>query len=213
MKPAILKFIKRPAVRYPLLILLGVLIGVSVYGINASVMLRNEVPMPFGFGASVIVSGSMEPALSTGDLIIIREEEHYQQGDIVVFQSGTMPVVHRIVNIDGELVITKGDANNIPDDPIPISSVKGKVIADIPAVGYVIWKIKSPLGIAGMILLAILLIEGSYHVGSRNKYTERKQLEAEIQKLRAELAKEELETATETAVDDKKSEEGEMNDE
>ena len=82
------KFLKTPLIRYIILGLIAVGIGVNVFLLNATRLTGNAVPMPFGFGMSVVLSGSMEPALSVGDLLIVREQEAYEIGDIVVYQNG-----------------------------------------------------------------------------------------------------------------------------
>ena len=56
--------------RYVLLVTLAALVGINVYALNASRLAGNQVPMPFGVGASVVLSGSMEPELSVGDLLL-----------------------------------------------------------------------------------------------------------------------------------------------
>ena len=86
------------------------------------------MPMPSGFGAAVILSGSMEPELSIDDLIIVKKSDNYDVGDIVVYQRNYELIVHRIVEINGNNVITKGDANNIEDDPISKKQIIGKVV-------------------------------------------------------------------------------------
>ena len=55
--------------------------------INAKNLVGNNLPMPFGYGAAVVLSGSMEPAFSKGDLIIVKETDEYGLNDIVVFES------------------------------------------------------------------------------------------------------------------------------
>ena len=47
--------------RTVLLIICGTLIGVNVYLINAKTLAGNDLPMPFGYGAAVVLSGSLEP--------------------------------------------------------------------------------------------------------------------------------------------------------
>ena len=91
------KVLKTPIVRYIVLGILAAILGMNVFSLNASRLAGNAVPMPFGFGASVVLSGSMEPAPSVGDLLIVQAQEDYETGDIVVYQSGSVPVVHRIV--------------------------------------------------------------------------------------------------------------------
>lgn len=63
----------KTALRMLTLLILGVFLGVRFYVWNAQSLTGNAVPMPFGIGASVVLSGSMEPALSVGDLLIFTE--------------------------------------------------------------------------------------------------------------------------------------------
>ena len=180
-------FLKSPLVRYIILGLLAVVIGVNVFSLNATRLTHDAVPMPFGYGASVVLSGSMEPALSVGDLLIVRETEDYEVGDIVVYQSGTIPVVHRIVTIDEETVVTRGDANNTEDEPFSVTALKGKVIRVIPKVGYGVWALKSPVAVVIMLAAAVLLVEGSFRTGKAEKEAEKEKLKAEIRALMNEL--------------------------
>lgn len=181
------KILKSPIIRYLILGLLAVGIGVNVFALNATHLTGNAVPMPFGFGASVVLSGSMEPVLSVGDLLIVRAQESYEKDDIVVYQSGRMPIVHRIMELDGETVTTRGDANNANDEPFPITAIKGEVIAVIPLVGHVIWALKSPVAIVIMLATAVLLVEGSFRSGKAEKEEEKEKLKAEIRALMEEL--------------------------
>jgi len=183
-----MRFLKKhPVWRYFVLAILAVLIGINVYSLNASRLAGNQVPMPFGYGASVVLSGSMEPALSVGDLLILKEADHYEKEDIVVYQSGTMAVVHRVIAIGEETAVTRGDANNANDEPIPVSAIKGKVIAAIPAVGNLVWAIKSPLGLIVTIALAVLLVELSFRSEKKEKDDEQEKIKAEIRRLMQEL--------------------------
>ncbi len=148
-----------PVLRVIVLIICGAVLGVNIYLANAKSLGRNQMPMPFGYGASVILSGSMEPEFSVGDLIIVAESETYSEGDIVVFQDKTSLIVHRIVEIDGESIITKGDANNSEDEPITADAIKGKVLFHIDGAGNVVDFLKTPVGTLIVIALAIALVE------------------------------------------------------
>lgn len=181
------KFLKSPVARYIILGLLAVVIGVNVFTLNATRLAGDAVPMPFGYGGSVVLSGSMEPALSVGDLLIVRAQDSYEVGDIVVYQSGTTPVVHRIVSISEDTVVTRGDANNANDEPFPITAIKGEVISVIPLVGYVVWALKSPIAVVIMLAAAVLLVEYSFRTGKAEKEAEKEKLKAEIRALMDEL--------------------------
>ena len=181
------KYLRSSVGRYLILGLLALAIGVNVFILNASHLTGNAVPMPFGVGASVVLSGSMEPALSVGDLLVFCEHKHYEEGDVVVYQSGRTPVVHRIVELDGETVITRGDANNAPDEPFGTAMIKGKVIASIPVVGYLIWALKTPVGTILTLAAAVLLMEMSYRKERQAKKNEQDKIKAEIRQLMKEL--------------------------
>lgn len=168
------------------LALAAVILGIRVYTWNAESLVGNRMPMPFGYGAAVVLSGSMEPALSINDLIVAKETETYAVGDMVVFQDGNNVVVHRIVAQDEENVQTKGDANNAADAPISRELVKGKVIAHIPGVGYAVKFLKSPVGVIGILAAAVALMELSYRKEKQKDDDELERIKAEIRKLKDE---------------------------
>ncbi len=173
--------------RTVLLIICGTLIGVNVYLINAKTLAGNDLPMPFGYGAAVVLSGSMEPEFSTGDMIVVKETEDFDIYDIVVYKSGSSLVVHRIVGIGAEKVVTKGDANNTEDEPITRVDVLGKVIFHIPYLGTVISFLKTPVGTISLVGLAILLVEIP-HRREVEKYDEEMQnIIDEINRLKDEI--------------------------
>ena len=65
------------------------MIGFNVYLANAYGLVGNQLPMPFGYGAAVVLSGSMEPEFSEGDLILIKETKDYLKKfkiNLVVYQ-------------------------------------------------------------------------------------------------------------------------------
>ena len=74
-----------------------------------------------------VKTGSMEPTLKINDYIMVYKSSDYKKGDIVTFEYGDSLVTHRIVKIDKNKMVTKGDANNTFDDEIDVNSVVGKV--------------------------------------------------------------------------------------
>src|SRR3954451_18062110 len=81
-------------------------------------------PARFGGGTSmVVVQGhSMEPTLHTGDLLVVREQDHYRPGDIIVFKvvspvAGPRLVIHRLLATDPDgRITTRGDNRASPDN-------------------------------------------------------------------------------------------------
>lgn len=59
----------------------------------------NQMPMPFGYGIGVVLSGSMEPTYSVDDVIIVKDTDNYQVNDVVVFQEGKSLTVHRVIEV------------------------------------------------------------------------------------------------------------------
>lgn len=180
------KQVLKTVLRITLLVLAALVVGTNVYLLNASRLAGDAVPMPFGIGSAVVLSGSMEPEISVGDLLIIYESKNYEVGDVVVYQSGRIAVTHRIVSISGDEVITRGDANNAEDEPITLERIKGKVVMIIPCVGYLVNIIKTPLGTFSIIALAVLLLERSFRVEKEKDDQQLKDIKAEIEKMKRE---------------------------
>ena len=177
--------LKISPLRILVIVLSGLLTGLSLYMINASVIAGNSIPLPFGFGAGVVLSGSMEPALSVDDLILVRRADSYFVGDVVVYHGGRMPVVHRIVFADEKTVITQGDANNAPDEPISPSDIDGRVVGSLPKAGVVVAFMRTPTGallIAGMALLLLWL---SFQREQQQSDRQIAEIKAEIERLRS----------------------------
>jgi len=93
----------------------------------------------------VVVTESMVPNLSVGDIIIVRGQDSYEVSDIVVYRTPmySKPIVHRIIGINDGYYITKGDHNSFadpgtiaPKEGIRVSSIQGKVILVVPKLGY-----------------------------------------------------------------------------
>ncbi len=174
----------RNVIRTVFLAVAAVVLGVSVYSWNAKSLTGNQMPMPFGYGMSVVLTGSMESRLSENDLIIVKETDRYGIDDIVIFQDGNSLVVHRIIAMDGDTVTTKGDANNTPDAPINKSQIKGVLIYDIPGVGGVVNVIKHPVSVFVILGAALLLTELSYRKEKDKDTHELDEIKAEIEKLK-----------------------------
>lgn len=168
------------------LILCAVILGVNVYQWNARSLTGNVLPMPFGYGAAVVLTGSMEPTIMTNELILVKAQEQYEVGDVVVYQSGSILVVHRIMDMEGDLVTTKGDANNTADDPVDLSCIKGEVIGHIPHVGSAVRLIKTPAVSVALVIGAVLLVELPFRKKKKTDNEELERIKEEIRRLKEE---------------------------
>lgn len=151
---------------------LGKIFSAAVTAIIAALLLCNVYtivlrtafdvlqPSVFGVSTAVVITGSMEPAVSVNDMVVIHEQESYEPGDIVSYQSGSMLVTHRIAEATENGYITKGDANNTDDGEIAREAVVGKVVLVIPKVGYAIAFLQTPLGMLVMtgVLFALVAL-------------------------------------------------------
>ncbi|MFR5328830.1 MAG: signal peptidase I, partial [[Clostridium] innocuum] len=107
-----------------------------------------------------ILSGSMEPTISTGSLILVDTDAELHTEDIVTFQKQDSIITHRIVRqIDDQRTVTKGDAND-SDDPTPLykTQIIGKVILVIPYIGYIVLFIRRYLWLLCAAFLAWQII-------------------------------------------------------
>ncbi len=125
-------------------------------------------PTVFGYSFFRVSSGSMEPELSVGDVILDRtidDPKSIQVGDTVTFKShelGDIMVTHKVIvapyEKNGRLMLqTQGIANELPDKPITADSVKGVLITKIPFLKEVYNIFLSPWGLLILIALIILI--------------------------------------------------------
>ena len=101
----------------------------------------NTYTTMLGYSAFEVATGSMSNTIEIGDVILVKliePNETLSENEIVVFTQDTTLVTHRIIKINGDQIITKGDANNTQDDPISRGQIIGKVVKIIPDVKM--WK-------------------------------------------------------------------------
>ena len=101
-------------------------------------VLNNKYVNVFGYSIFEVATGSMHGAIEVDDAVLVKIGSEYNVGDIVTYQNGDDFITHRVVSIDGDKVITKGDANNVNDNPIEKKIILGKVVKILPRLG--VWK-------------------------------------------------------------------------
>ena len=112
----------------------------------------------FGYTFFIIDSSSMYDTLEENDLIIVKITDNINLNDIVSFKQDNNIITHRVVEINDDIIITKGDYNNYKDEPIKKDQIIGKVIKIKKKIG--LWKkvFSQKRIIIPMIIEAILLI-------------------------------------------------------
>ena len=156
----------------------------NIYLLNEKTLRGNALPMPFGFGTAMVLTGSMEPNIHADDLIFVARQEAYGVGDVVVYQSGESLVVHRIIAMENGMVTTQGDANNAPDEPIEYGAIKGAMVGRIAGAGRLVRTMKSPMVSFGLMGLAIFLLERSFRKEKQDGNDEIRKMEEEIRRLK-----------------------------
>ena len=133
----------------------------GVIAFVAALLIVSVLPITGNIKFFVVQSGSMEPVIKMGSVVMIKPENDYKVGDIITFGRYSRlkaPTTHRIYQIEdneGEpFYVTKGDANNAPDfRKIKKSQILGKVVFSIPYVGYAVDFAKKPLGFVLIIII------------------------------------------------------------
>jgi signal peptidase I len=102
------------------------------------------ITVQYGWEFDAVLSGSMEPKISVGGLVVIKPVDAMtlRIGDVISYQRPDLktPICHRIVEVqekaDGRYFVTKGDANEeIDESLVPVSAVNGKEVYYLPHVG------------------------------------------------------------------------------
>ena len=168
-----------------------------------------------GYQCFTVISGSMEPKYSVGDLIYVKKVDAntIKVGDDITFilNEDLVVATHRVVRIDAEnqRLYTKGLANEIEDsDPVHFNNVIGVPQFSIPKLGYVSDFVQNPPGMYITIGVGIILILAVFlpdMIGKKKNEDEDKEVAAvqteidataeENERLKAEIERLKAETA------------------
>lgn len=140
-------------------IILGIILVINLYNFININLLKNDISSIAGYSVLEVVSGSMEPTIHVGDMIIINtNDKECEAGDIITFRdvNGSF-VTHRIVAINDKEMITQGDFNDSQDEPISVDNIVGKYVTRIPNGGKVISAFKSPFTMIMILVIGVLI--------------------------------------------------------
>ncbi len=131
--------------------LLGAVVLVNLTLLAARFVLKREPPHIFGFYPMVVTTGSMEPDLPAGAVVVVRAQRDYRVGDIISFRQEGAVVTHRIMEKTEGGFRTAGDANNTVDSgTVPPDAVLGRVILCLPWLGKAVLALRGPIGILAL---------------------------------------------------------------
>ncbi len=163
-----LLWVKRVAVGIVFAVLLFLLFIFTALAADR-VIAKNNIPSVFGYSPLTVLTGSMEPSIHAGDMVIIKNQSEYAVGDVITYtvNGGTSSVTHQITEsyVEGGVryFITKGTNNNAEDpNPVALSQVAGKVVLVIPDLGIFLEWLKTPSGLVLIILFACIIVAAAY---------------------------------------------------
>jgi signal peptidase len=147
---------------------IGLLLAWIVIGAFGGFVLAVGLPNFFGARSLTVMSGSMEPAIGTGDVVVAVQipPTAARVGDIVTFRdplNDARLITHRVreMHVRGEMVafVTKGDANSTLEQwAVPETGTIGRVSFHVPRIGYMMVWIRSTIGLLMLIVLPTLLL-------------------------------------------------------
>lgn len=164
-----------------LISILSIIILINIFIIVQTKSKPNSVPGIFGYKPFIVLSGSMESKIKTGDLVIVKEIDSttLKKGNIIAFRdSENLVTTHRIVKVikteNRDVCFqTKGDANNTEDKDIVCSnSIEGKYQFKISKLGNVLLFIQKPLGFIIMMMSIFILGMITYIISNKKNIKE-----------------------------------------
>lgn len=134
---------------------------------------------PLGMRLFSVKSGSMEPSIRVGSIVMVKGREEYQAGDMITVRmekNAKETFTHRVVEVveNEELgrisYRTKGDANPEADrELVPKGRILGKVILIIPYLGYPVAIAQTQMGLTFLIIIPAALIVYSEAINIKNE--------------------------------------------
>lgn len=152
----ILKIIRNIIINL-IIFVLGIIAMVAIWtSIQLNVQGKEYVNI-FGYSIFSTETGSMSPTIEKGDIAIVKIGEQVQEKDIITYKNGNSFITHRIMKIDGDSIIAKGDNNNTEDEEITRDAIIGKVVHIINNVE--IWKkVFSDTSVIIPVIITVILL-------------------------------------------------------
>jgi signal peptidase len=108
-----------------------------------------------GVRPSLISGNSMNPVLYPGDVVITQNisPESIRVGDVIRFHRNGIDIIHRVKEVQNNnpspIFITRGDNNNVEDEPVMADQLEGKLVLTIPKIGWIGILFRRALALAG----------------------------------------------------------------
>lgn len=153
-----------------LLFITTIAIIFSLYGFYQLKIQKQNYFNIFGYTAFNVITGSMSPTLEVGDIIIVKITKDVKVDDVITYYKNNDFITHRVISINGEDLVTRGDSNNSSDSPVKLEMVVGKVVRTFHKVGTMVDILLTPkIFISIVITLFLFSICFSYIPKSKTK--------------------------------------------
>lgn len=174
-------------------IFLSILLIYNASLIFQTILYPNKTPNVFGIKTYVIISGSMQPEINVGDIVIVKEVgiDTLKEGDVISFRQGQNIITHRISTIKNEngkiRLETKGDSNNVKDTSFTTENeIEGKVIYKIPQIGKISLLLHGKMALFLILVLTYIYISHTSFVTIRKNNRKVKRIKYEEEKFKKE---------------------------
>lgn len=153
MKKKIFKIIKRINFLYFMLMFIFMCLKVGMANVNGT------VPYFYGYSTVEVVSESMIPTYEIKDKLLIEKVKNNEKlniGDVYIYKLNDIYVVHRLVDIEGDFLIFKGDNNEACDSPVLKENLEAHVVKKADGIPFYTLIIIVYLGftaVAGFLLI------------------------------------------------------------
>lgn len=138
-----------------------VLLAIMIFAKVKMMISKKDYFEVFGYSVFNVATGSMEPTIKQNDIIVVQMNAKYDVDDIITFEKDGSYITHRVVTINDNNIITKGDANNANDLAINKNAVLGKVVKVYADAG--IWqKILTSPKVIILIFLTLILFDFAF---------------------------------------------------
>ena len=131
-----MKYIKR--IIDVLIVITLIILVLVIYGYVEKYVFKKDHINYFGYTIFEVASGSMAPTINVGDIVVVKLTKDINNNDIITYKENDYFITHRVIKIDDDKIIAKGDYNDSIDKDVNLNDVLGKVIKVISGVG--IWK-------------------------------------------------------------------------
>lgn len=157
------------------ILVIVIFILAAVIAITVITRITGNTPTLFGYSILRVSTGSMEPELKVGDVILTKEVDDVNSlavGDVITYKGtigeyADMLITHQVVKAPYEengtaYVVTKGIANDIEDKPVPVDRITSKLVCKIPFLDALYSFFLTPWGLLSAVALIILAFAGEF---------------------------------------------------